>query len=112
MIKAVLFDLDGVLVDAVDLHQKAFLEAVKPYKEIDEAYHHQHLNGLPTKKKLDKLGFYTDQIEEINSRKQEITFDLIPKLIKPVPEVLKVISHVRKRSIPFAVCSNSVARCF
>lgn len=110
MIKAVLFDLDGVLVNAVKLHQKAFLEAIRPYREIDEEYHMAHLNGLPTKKKLEKLGFNSDVIEEINARKQEITFELIPQMIKPIDVVNKVINEIKRRGIPFAVCSNSIRK--
>ncbi|MBI2629008.1 HAD family phosphatase [Candidatus Pacearchaeota archaeon] len=110
MIKAVLFDLDGVLVDAVKLHQKAFIEAVKPYKEITEEYHMKYLNGIPTKKKLEKLGFYTDLIEKINAEKQEITFKLIPEMINPIPEVLEVINEIKKLQIPFCVCSNSIRK--
>ena len=68
MIKAILFDLDGVLVDAVKLHEKAFLEAVKPYREIDEEYHINHLNGLPTKKKLEKLIMNRQTRQEIGAK--------------------------------------------
>jgi HAD superfamily hydrolase (TIGR01509 family) len=110
MIKAILFDLDGVLIDAVGLHQTAFIEAVRPYKEIDEEYHMKYLNGIPTKKKLEKLGFNTDIIEEINAAKQEITFKLIRDTIKPVPQVTKMIKEIKKMNIPFAVCSNSIRK--
>lgn len=110
MIKAVIFDLDGVLVDAVKLHQKAFIEAIRPYKEIDEDYHMQHLNGLPTKKKLEKLGFNNDIIEEVNKRKQEITFVLIKETIKPIPQVTRVIEELKKKGLRFAVCSNSIRK--
>jgi HAD superfamily hydrolase (TIGR01509 family) len=110
MIKAILFDLDGVLIDAVELHQKAFIEAVRPYKEIDEEYHMKHLNGIPTKKKLEKLGFNTDLIEKINADKQEITFKLIEDTIRPIPEVTKMIDELKKRQIPFAICSNSIRK--
>lgn len=110
MIKAILFDLDGVLVDAVDIHQKAFLEAVKPYKEISEEFHMQYLNGLPTKKKLEKLGFNTDIIDEINKKKQDLTFGLIKDNIRPVEQVTKVIAEIKSRGIKFAVCSNSIRK--
>jgi len=110
MIKAILFDLDGVLIDAVDLHQKAFIEAVRPYKEIDENYHMKYLNGIPTKKKLEKLGFNTDLIEEINCKKQEATFKLIKEIINPIEVVTNVIMEIKKRKIPFAVCSNSIRK--
>lgn len=110
MIKAILFDLDGVLVDAVNLHQKAFIEALKPYREISEEFHMQHLNGLPTKKKLEKLGFNTDIIDEVNRNKQEITFTLIKDTIKPIAQVMKVIGELKKRGIKFAICSNSIRK--
>ena len=110
MIKAILFDLDGVLVDAVYLHQKAFIEAIRPYKEITGEYHMQHLNGLPTRKKLEKLGFTTDLIEEINAKKQEITFDLISTTIKPIQKVNDIINEIKKRDLKFAVCSNSIRK--
>jgi HAD superfamily hydrolase (TIGR01509 family) len=110
MIKAIIFDLDGVLVDAVKLHEDAFIESVKPYKEITSEYHTLHLNGLPTKKKLEKLNFNFEQIEEINKIKQEITFQLIPKLIKPIKEVSLLIEEIKKRGLPFAVCSNSIRK--
>jgi HAD superfamily hydrolase (TIGR01509 family) len=110
MIKAVLFDLDGVLVDAVELHQKAFLEAVKPHRNIDEIYHMKELNGIPTRKKLEKLNFYKDEIARINDLKQEITFRLIPEVIKPIPEVIRVVEELKKNNIPFAVCSNSIRK--
>lgn len=110
MIKAIAFDLDGVLVEAVGMHQRAFLEAVKPYREISEEYHMRYLNGLPTKKKLEKLGFGNDDIENINKEKQEITFKLIPVFIKPIKEVEQVLSEVKKRGIPFAVCTNSIRK--
>lgn len=110
MIKRLIFDLDGVLVDAVNLHQKAFLESVTPYKIISEEYHMQHLNGLPTRKKLEKLGFNKDLIEKINTKKQEITLSLIPEFIKPITQVTATINEIKRRNIPFAVCTNSIRK--
>jgi beta-phosphoglucomutase len=110
MIKAVLFDLDGVLVEAVDMHQKAFLQAVKPYKEITEEEHMRYLNGIPTKKKLEKLGFNTDLIEKIYHKKEEITMDLIPKMIFPIQEVHETLAELKLRGIPFCVCTNSIRK--
>ncbi len=108
MIKAVLFDLDGVLVDAVELHQRAFLDAVMPYRSISREEHMRTLNGLPTRKKLEKLGFSPEMIEKINKEKQEITLPLIPQMIHPIPKVSHVIAAIKSFDIPFAVCSNSI----
>ncbi len=108
MIKGILFDLDGVLVDAVTLHQDAFIKAIKPYKTISIKYHQKYLNGLPTRKKLEKLGFNKEKIEEINQIKQKITQQLIPKFIHPIPEVISTINKVKEQGLPFAICSNCV----
>ena len=58
MIKLVIFDLDGVLVDSREHHFLAFNEALK---EVDEKYtismkdHLTKFDGLPTKDKLNIL---------------------------------------------------------
>tara|TARA_R110002096_G_C14062042_1_gene674488 strand:+ start:208 stop:426 length:219 start_codon:yes stop_codon:yes gene_type:complete len=58
MIKLVIFDLDGVLVDARELHYKALNESLA---DIDEKYvisREEHLStydGLSTSKKLNML---------------------------------------------------------
>ena len=56
-IKLVIFDLDGVLVDACEWHRAALNEAlyeVCNYK-ISMDDHHSVFNGIPTKVKLQKL---------------------------------------------------------
>lgn len=58
MIKAILFDLDGVLVDAKDLHFRALnkaLKAVGPEYVISRGEHVEIYEGLPTRTKLRML---------------------------------------------------------
>ena len=57
MNKAVLFDLDGVLVDACDWHYEALNRALKQVSnyEISREDHTTTYNGLPTKRKLQML---------------------------------------------------------
>ncbi len=58
MIKAVIFDLDGVLVDARELHYIALnraLEAINPQYQISRDEHLSTFDGLPTSKKLEFL---------------------------------------------------------
>ncbi len=110
MVKFILFDLDGVLVDAVRLHQQAFIQAIAPYRHISEEEHMMHLNALPTRKKIEKLKIPEELVEEIYNRKQEITFNLIPRFIKEIHQVKNVIEKIKERKIPFAVCSNSIRK--
>ena len=57
MIKAILYDLDGVLVDATEWHYESLNEALKETLgfEISRLEHIQTFNGLPTIKKLEIL---------------------------------------------------------
>ena len=57
MIKAIIFDLDGVLVDTKLIHFKALNLALKKYKirEINYENHVKIFDGLPTFEKLNPL---------------------------------------------------------
>ena len=55
MIKAVIFDLDGVLVDTKKIHYEALNKAIKSIGSDYQISLEDHLkifDGLPTKKKL------------------------------------------------------------
>ena len=81
--KCVLFDLDGVMVDACDWHYQALndaLDEVCNYR-ICEEDHINIFNGLPTRKKLSKLilnGIIKeDQAPIIEELKQKYTLEII-----------------------------------
>ena len=55
-IKAVLFDMDGVLIDAKDWHYEALNKALGLFgMEINRYDHLNTFDGLPTKVKLQML---------------------------------------------------------
>ena len=88
MIKAIIFDLDGVLVDTKMIHFEALNLSLKKYgyKEISIDDHVKVFDGLPTKEKLkilnkkDKLPI--KNFSKINKYKQKITSSLLKKKIK------------------------------
>ena len=56
MIKAVLFDMDGVLIDATEWHYEALNEALQIFgHSINRDEHVARFNGMTTKKKLEIL---------------------------------------------------------
>ncbi len=58
MIKGIIFDLDGVLVDTKDLHFLALNKALKKCNAKEVVSYNDHVNiydGLPTSKKLEIL---------------------------------------------------------
>ena len=56
MYKAVLFDMDGVLIDARDWHFDALNDALRPFDyQISLTDHQERFNGLSTRVKLEIL---------------------------------------------------------
>lgn len=115
MIKAVLFDMDGVLVDARDWHYEALNRVlVKFGMEIDFESHLSTYDGLPTRVKLNILsktkGLPTRLHDFINEMKQRYTAEIITNKCKPVFHIQRTLSILKRNQYRIAVCSNSVQR--
>lgn len=112
MIKHIIFDLDGVLVDAVEIHAKAFIQAVFDIKQISISpiWHSNYLNGLPTHKKLENLGI-TNTIEkqQIHNLKQEYTFNELNNLIED-KELQNILIELRRQKLILSCASNSIQK--
>ncbi|MGE0528721.1 MAG: HAD family hydrolase [Bdellovibrionales bacterium] len=113
MIKAVIFDLDGVLVDARDWHYQSLNRALALFGlEIPRDDHLVTYDGLPTRKKLEMLsierGLPTDLHAFINKMKQVYTMELIYTQCRPVFHCQYALNRLRKRGLRMAVCSNSI----
>lgn len=112
--KAVLFDLDGVLVDAVKLHKDAFVNAVRKVSgvSIHDDFHESELNGLPTKTKLDLLVgrkiIQASHAQQISDLKQAETIGLIKRDIKHDPQKVALIRTLKADGIRVACVTNSI----
>lgn len=113
MIKLVLFDLDGVLIDAKEIHFGALNEALGEKYSITEKEHHNVYDGLKTRQKLEMLtqqkGLPVELHEEIYARKQAITIERISDL-KPIPEIKKLFQELESYGYHIGVCTNSIRR--
>ncbi|SCX99322.1 haloacid dehalogenase superfamily, subfamily IA, variant 3 with third motif having DD or ED/haloacid dehalogenase superfamily, subfamily IA, variant 1 with third motif having Dx(3-4)D or Dx(3-4)E [Lachnospiraceae bacterium XPB1003] len=112
-IKAVLFDMDGVLIDAKDWHYEALNKALKTFGIEISRYDHLHtFDGLPTKVKLEMLSeqFYLPEKlhKTINQLKQIYTEELIYQNCHPLFHHEYALSKLRNEGYKIAVCSNSV----
>lgn len=105
---AFLFDLDGVLVDAVQWHAKAFLRALREegYELTDED-HMAKLNGLPTAEKLHRLHVLEADKEAILAKKKLYTLELIEAECKPDPKKIELLSLLDREGYAIACCSNA-----
>ncbi len=114
MIKLIIFDLDGVLVDTKPLHYYALNKALKKIEnyEISINDHSNIFDGLPTKEKLNILikqnKIKKKNIEKIKKIKQSETKNLLKKRIK----FSKKIFFIFKKLSPnykIAIASNAVS---
>lgn len=114
-IKAILFDMDGVLIDAKDWHYKALNQALGIFgMEINRYDHLVTYDGLPTKKKLEMLtlerGLPRALHSFINDMKQEFTFQLGYARCKPTFNHQYALSHLKAEGYRLASCSNSIRK--
>ncbi|WP_320820883.1 HAD family phosphatase [Thalassolituus sp.] len=112
-IKAVLFDMDGVLIEAKEWHFEAMNRALSLFGMAISRYDHLvTYDGLPTRMKLKMLsverGLPEELHEFINEMKQIYTLEMVHTLCKPSFHHEYALSRLRERGYSIAVCSNSI----
>jgi beta-phosphoglucomutase len=112
-IKAVVFDMDGVLIDAKEWHYEALNRALNHFGyNITRLDHLTTFDGLPTRKKLEMLtlerGLPTGLHAFLNDLKQIYTTELIHSRCKPTFAHEYALSRLRDAGYKLAVASNSV----
>jgi HAD superfamily hydrolase (TIGR01509 family) len=107
--RAVLFDLDGVLVDTMAIHRDAFLIAIRGEGiQMDAEEHDATLAGLPTVVKLDRLGVLRSDAPAIVERKQAITRNLIENAVTPDLEKCHLLRDLAQDGYALGVYSNAI----
>src|SRR5210317_1696234 len=111
--KLVIFDLDGVLVEAKNIHYDALNEALGEQYAISWAEHLSTYDGLKTNQKLDMLterkGLPTELHREIWEGKQKLTLQKLKELT-PNQTLQSVMEALSEDGYKIAVCSNSIRK--
>lgn len=105
---AVLFDMDGVLIDAAPIHRRAFATAVKvaadrSLEEVDPTT----LEGRPTKVKLEMLGITGSVAAQVFAHKQMITHAAAAAYPRDEARV-DYLSAVRRAGLKTSIVTNSI----
>lgn len=113
MIKAVIFDMDGVLIEAKDWHYEALNKALNLFGHTISR--HDHLttyDGLPTSRKLNMLSVERELPIElhgfINEMKQMYTMEIVYAQCKPTFVHQYALSSLKNQGYKLAVASNSI----
>jgi HAD superfamily hydrolase (TIGR01509 family) len=112
-VKLIIFDLDGVLVEAKNIHYDALNEALGEKYAISWAEHLSTYDGLKTNQKLEMLserkGLPTELHSEIWESKQKLTLQKLKEL-KPNKNLQQLMNALVDEGYKIAVCSNSIRK--
>lgn len=112
-IKAIIFDMDGVLIEAKDWHYEALNKALSVFgMTISRHEHLSTYDGLSTRQKLQKLSkVYSLPVSLhsfINEMKQQYTMDITHQRCKPTFNHQYTLAKLKKEGYGLAVASNAV----
>jgi HAD superfamily hydrolase (TIGR01509 family) len=111
-IKLIIFDLDGVLVEAKNIHFEALNKALGKYS-ITWDEHLSIYDGLKTNQKLEILnerkGLPKESFNEIWTNKQKYTLEALRNL-KSNPQLQVCMDLLINDGYKLAVCSNSIRK--
>jgi HAD superfamily hydrolase (TIGR01509 family) len=116
LIKLIIFDLDGVLINSKDIHYHALNDSLKysgnekyiiSYEEHLEKY-----DGNPTRYKLNLLskekGLPTSLHKQIHELKQHYTYERISNSFQPDNRIINILSQLKKHNYIIYCASNSL----
>lgn len=113
MIKAIIFDVDGVLVDATDWHYNALNRALEVFAYgISRSEHVAFFNGLPTRVKLEILsqtaGLPRSLHSFIGTLKQKFTLEEVGSKCTRDEIAVALLESLKREGYKLGVCSNAV----
>jgi HAD superfamily hydrolase (TIGR01509 family) len=109
--RALIFDLDGTLIDTVYAHvfawQRAFVEAGMP---IDGWRIHRRIGmsgGLFTRAAARELGrsLTEDETHQLQERHSQLFLEFLPER-RPLPGAVKLLAYLREAGIRFAIATS------
>ena len=113
MIKTIIFDLDGVLVETKKIHFDALNIALEKFKikKISFSDHIKIYDGLPTSKKLEilylKKKLPKKLFNKIKIYKQQITIKLLKKSLKENKKLIQIFKSLNK-NYKIGIATNAV----
>jgi len=112
-IKFIIFDLDGVLVEAKEIHYEALNEALGEKYSITWDEHLSRYDGLKTSQKLEMLtkdkGLPVELYDDVWMNKQKLTIDKLKNLPQS-EQLIECMSSLTNDGYKIAVCSNSIRK--
>lgn len=111
-LKAVIFDLDGTLIDNNAWHLKTWLKYLSHTgRNISVEEYKAHINGRTNEAAIryiygDKMS--AEEIEEFTQAKEALYRELYAPYIRPVDGLLPFLSYLKEKSIKMAIATSGI----
>jgi HAD superfamily hydrolase (TIGR01509 family) len=116
MVKFIIFDLDGVLIDAKEIHYNSLNYALEEINKSFVITWDEHLSiydGLKTNEKLNLLtklkNLPLEYHKQIWSRKQDLTLQMLENITEQ-SNIINTMKNLRDNGYKIACCSNSIRK--
>jgi len=110
--KAVIFDLDGTLLDNNSYHLKSWLEYLKNIgRNISEEEYNANINGRTN---TDVIKYIYDremadeEILKYTFEKEALYRELYKPFIKPIPGLINFLQILQQKEIPMAIATSGI----
>ncbi|EKD76219.1 MAG: hypothetical protein ACD_43C00188G0004 [uncultured bacterium] len=108
--QAVLFDLDGTLLDSEDLHYQAFKQALTDFGyDLNSVDQTQYVGSFRKMFEViaHQFNLSDDLFEQIYQRKVELTTAWPANSVELVEGVISYLEYMKERAVPMGIVTNS-----
>ncbi len=115
-IKAIIFDLDGVLIETKNIHFDALNKAIEKYDKnyvIKYSDHLTRFDGLSTKNKLQLLasdGLGNNFLQKINNEKKNITEKMLRQKLKFNVDIYELFKYFKNLGFKLGIATNAIRK--
>jgi HAD superfamily hydrolase (TIGR01509 family) len=105
-LSAVLFDLDGLIVNSEDVYEQADVEVLRRRGKVYEAELRAQMMGRPTAESLRKMIEWhalEDTVEMLDAERSLLRDELLEASIGPMPGLLELLTDLEAAGIPKAI---------
>ena len=106
-IRAVLFDLDGTLVDSSPVHERAYRQVLADqHPALLPGFDYRTVSGLTTFDAFRSLGLDESQSREATSRKQSLYRETV-NTVRAMPGALALLEKLKARGTAIAIVTSA-----